>query len=116
MQNVQAGVPKGSVLCLLLFLFLNNLPLFINETMMRHFTMQIKNVVKMKLQNGTDGYLSWSLSNNMFIHFQKTSAMLVGVWQTLPGLDSLDIYLANERLKQVDSQKLLGIVIDTSLN
>ena len=52
----------------------------------------------------------------MFIHFQKTSAMWVGVWQTLQGLDSLDIQLANESIQQVDTQKLLGIVIDRSLN
>ena len=42
--------------------------------------------------------------------------MWVGVWQTLQGLDSFDIYLANEKIQQVESQKLLGIVIDRSLN
>ena len=52
----------------------------------------------------------------MFIHFQKTSAMWVGVWQTLQGLDSLDIQLANDSIQQVDTQRLLGIVIDKSLN
>ena len=41
--------------------------------------------------------------------------MWVGVWQTLQGLDSLDICLANERIQQVESQKRLGIVIGRSL-
>ena len=51
-----------------------------------------------------------------YIKKKKTSAMWVGVWQTLQGLDSLDIQLANESIQQVDTQKLLGIVIDRSLN
>ena len=38
------------------------------------------------------------------------------VWQTLQGLDSLNIQLANESIQKVDTQKLLGIVIDRSLN
>ena len=85
--------------------------------MMRQFTMQTKNAVQMKLQNGTDGFSSWCLSNNMFVHFQKTSAMWVGVWQTLQGLDSLDIYLANKKSTASRiSKKLLRIVIDRSFN
>ena len=125
MQNVQAGVPQGSVLGPVLFLlFVNDLPLFINETYLElyaddatvHYADKNKNVVQTKLQNGTDGFFSWCQSNNTFIHFQKTSAMWVGVWQTLQGLDALDIQLANDSIQQVDTQKLLGIVIDKSLN
>ena len=52
----------------------------------------------------------------MYLHFQKTSAMWVGVWQTLQGLDFLDIYLPNDKIQQVESQKLLGLEIDRSLN
>ena len=89
---------------MLFLLFVNDLPLFINETYLElyaddatvHYADKNNNVVQMKLQNGTDGFLSWCLSNNMFIHLKKKSALLVGVWQTLQILDSLDIQLANE--------------------
>ena len=48
--------------------------------------------------------------------FPKNFCYVGRVWQTLQGLDSLDIQLANESIQKVDTQKLLGIVIDRSLN
>ena len=42
--------------------------------------------------------------------------MWVGTWQNLQFLDSLDIYLDNEIIQQVETQKLLGLIIDRSLN
>ena len=59
----------------------------------------------------------------MLVHFQrhacsspKTSLMWIGTWHNLQNLDSLDIYLEDELIKQVDTQKLLGIIIDKSLD
>ena len=52
----------------------------------------------------------------MHVHLQKTSIMWIGTWQNLSHMESLDIYLENEIIKQVDTQKLLGIITDKSLN
>ena len=52
----------------------------------------------------------------MHVHLQKTSIMWVGTWQNLLHMDSLDTYLENEIIKQVDTQKILGIIFDKSLN
>ena len=65
---------------------------------------------------GANGFFNWCISNNMHVHLQKTSLMWIGTWQNLQHLDSLEIYLDNELIKQVDSQKLLGITLDSTLN
>ena len=79
MKDVIAGVPQGCVLGPGLFLlFVNYLPLFINETYLEmyaddatvHYASKNKNTVQLKLQTG---FQSWCLSNNLFIHIQKTS-------------------------------------------
>ena len=69
-----------------------------------------------KLQMGTNGFFDWCISNNMYVHLQKTSLMWFGTWQNLQHLDSLEIYLDDELIRQVDSQKLLGITLDSTLN
>ena len=41
--------------------------------------------------------------------------MSIGTRQILMQLDSLDLLLKDEHIKTVDSQKILGIIIDKSL-
>ena len=42
--------------------------------------------------------------------------MWIGTWQNLQNLGSLEIFLEDELIKQVDTQKLLGIIIDKTLD
>ena len=98
---------------------MNDLPLFIDETYIEmyaddttvHYASKNKIVLRRKLQKGSNGFLSWCLSNNMHVNLQKTFIMWVGTWQTLLHMNSPDIYLENEIIKQVDTQKLLGFII-----
>ena len=50
----------------------------------------------------------------MHVHRQNTSLIYIGSWQNLQHLDSLEIYLDDELIKQVDSQKHLGITFDST--
>ena len=56
-----------------------------------------------------------SLTTCSFI-YKKKSIMWIGSWQNLQCLDSLDIYLDNEIIQQVETQKLLGLIIDRFLH
>ena len=113
MQTIKSGVPQGFVLGPALFLlFVNDLPLFVNETYLEmyaddttlHFASKDKNVLQTKLQNGAINFNSWCLSNDMFINLLKTSLMMLGSRQNLMNFDIIEILLNNEFIQHVESQ------------
>ena len=121
LQTVKSRVPQGSVLApVLFFLFVNDLPLFIKETYLDmyaddatlHAADKQQETVESKLQIGTDDFKNWCLSNNMSIHIGKTSVMTVGSRQNVANLDVMEICIDNEIIKEVENQKLLGVIID----
>ena len=73
-------------------------------------------VVEYKLQNGAVRFWTWCRNNKMFIHFTKTSVMTIGTRYHTSCTDPISIIIDNEQIQNVESQKLLGVVIDRTLS
>ena len=58
---------------------------------------------------------NWCLSNHMFIHIGKTSLMTAGSRRTVGNI-SMEIFINGEIVKEVENQKLFGVIIDKSLS
>ena len=52
----------------------------------------------------------------MYVHVGKTSFMLIGTHQNLSLVESIEIYVDNEIIKEVENQKLLGVMIGKHLS
>ena len=51
----------------------------------------------------------------MYINIGKTSVMTIGYRSKLSHTESIRIFLHDEFVKEVDNQKLLGVIIDKTL-
>ena len=99
-----------------ILLFINDLPLFINEAYLDFYaddsTVHTSNKQQLKVQNdlqqGSDNFENWCSKNDMLVHLKNTCCMSIGTRQLLAKIDSLDLHIKNEEIKAVDSQKLLG--------
>ena len=125
MQEVKSGVPQGSVLGpVLFFIFINDMPLFINEAYAEvyaddtavHAAHKDQNVVKIKLQNSAIDYKSWCIQHKMFVNLTKISFMTIGTRQNLSNIHDINIIIDNEHISKVDNQKRLGIIIEKQID
>ena len=125
LQQVKAWVPQCSVLGPILFLlFINYLPLFISESYVEfyaedttvHAAHKNLNVVEEKLQTSSDRFNNWCYNNDLSVNLKKTSVMTLETCRNLLNADNLQIFIKKEIIEHVESQKLLGVINDRTLN
>ena len=102
------------------------MPLFIKETYLDsyaddttvHTASKVPDTIKTKLQISSNDFKIYCKQNKMYVHvlLGKTSLMILGSRQNIAEIESFEIFIDNEIIKQVDNQKLLGIIIDQTLS
>ena len=126
MQTVKSGGPQGSVLGPDLFLlFVNDMPLFITEAYVDiyaddttvHNSSKDTKVIKSKLQVSSKDFKHYCIKNNMYVHLGKTFfyAYRLPSKYFLTLSESIQIYVDNELIRDVENRKLLVITIDKHL-
>ena len=82
--------------------------------MMLHSIAAAKNIdgIARQLQQAVDDLCSWSCTNKMEINVDKTKIMLFGCDKD----DDIDVKINNVKIEKVNTQKYLGVVLDSTLN
>ena len=108
---------------MLFLIFINDLPLFTeganvdiyaDDTTM-HVADKDRVKIEKSLQQGANGFKRWCTSNNMLINAHKTSLITLGARQNLSRIETVHVYLDEDIIKEINHQKLLGIIIDRNL-
>ena len=130
LRDANLGVPQGSILGPVLFLiFINDLPKILEHSAADIYaddTTISANVdyrsapgaLNQVLQADVGKIAQWTIDNKMVLNESKTKTMLVAGKRLHKKMSStsLTVHVNSVELEQVQSHKLLGVIIDTQLN
>ena len=98
----------------LFLLFVSDMPLFVNEAIYAddttvHASNKDSKIVESKLQVASTDFKTYCIQNKMYAYVGKTSFMLIFARQNLSLVESVQIYVDNEILKEIDNQNFLEL-------
>ena len=128
-KKIDYGVPQGSILGPLLFLVtINDLPCVVTKSIVDIYadntTLSVStpianpSVIQNHLQDDINQVTTWSSNNKMILNPSKTKALLVTSKRLGGRLDShyLNLTALGTNIDQVNSEKVLGVTLDSYVN
>ena len=127
-NKITHGVPQGSILGPLLFLVaINDLPNVVTKSMVNIYaddtTLSASDSINSFssvgdfLQDDINQVTTWSINNKMIINPSKTKALVITGKRLRKKLDTqnLNLMALGNSIDQVNSEKLLGVTMDSNL-
>ena len=124
-HQINCGVPHGSCLGPLLFsIFINDLPLVLDQTKMAIYADDstlwsadpLINNINIILDRELQWVANWVSDNKLVLNIAKTKSILIGSKHQLEAKPKLNLFIDNIHIEQVNEVKLLGITIDSALS